>query len=74
MQRVPPQTTLNSIFVPRVYTETYGKNSIKYISIYKVMESPSANFKSVDLKQQSRGHFYNNYILKSNKNQSKICY
>ena len=60
-------STLNSIFVPKVYTETYGKNSIKYQST-KLLNHLQQTLK-VDLKQQSRAeakkiifeHFYNNY-------------
>ena len=60
-------STLNSIFVPKVYTETYGKNSIKYQST-KLWNHLQQTLK-VDLKQQSRAeakkiiseHFYNNY-------------
>ena len=61
MQRILPN------FVPKVYTETYGKNSIKYQST-KLWNHLQQTLK-VDLKQQSRAeakkiiseHFYNNY-------------
>ena len=59
--------THNFIFVPKVCTETYGKNSIKYQST-KLWNNLN-QILQIDLLQQTRGdakkliseHFFNNY-------------
>ena len=53
-------STLSSIFIPKVYTETYGKNSIKYQST-KLWNHLQQTLK-VDLKQQSRAEAKKNHF------------
>ena len=66
-QSATRSSTQNFIFVPKVHTETYRKNSIKYQSI-KLWDNLK-QILQIDLLQQTRGvakkliseHFFNNY-------------
>ena len=66
-QRATRSSTLSFIFVPKVHTETYRKNCIKYQST-KLWNNLN-EILQIDLLQQTRGdgkkliseHFFNNY-------------
>ena len=66
-QHTTRSSTHNSIFVPKLHTETYGKNDIKYQST-KLWNNLN-QILQVDLLQQTREdakklistHFFNNY-------------